>query len=79
MLLKKLTIAVALSVATVLSVAEPLVLQPKVATPVAEVTKKCAEGCVVFDALDLKVLEDTVNKMLIDAYKAGLKDKKNNI
>lgn len=79
MLLKELTIAVALSVATVLSVAEPLVLQPKVTTPVAEVTKKCAEGCVVFDPTDLAVLEDIVRKLQLDAYKAGLKDKKNTI
>lgn len=70
-MLTKLLIAVALSTASLLSVAEPLVVQPQTKLPVPAVAEKCKEGCLILDGADLEELQKAVNEFAKKAFEAG--------
>lgn len=78
-MLTKLLIAVALSTASLLSVAEPLVVQPQTKLPVPAVAEKCKEGCVILDGADLSQLKQFIEDLARQAFEAGKAHEKKTI
>lgn len=75
-MLSKVLIAVALSTASLLSLAEPIVIPPKTNFNVPEVQKHCKEGCVVLSAEDIQRLVQSISQIANDAYSKGIAEGK---